>query len=526
MFKNKSYYPFYFIFIFLLGILIGQSLMKKSNPSLNNKAKINSILQYISDDYVDSVALKGIEESVVEDMLTKLDPHSVYISAEEFNAANDPLLGKFDGIGVQFRMIHDSVVVILPLDKGPSQKVGILAGDRLVVANEDTLAGKKYNSIDIQKRLKGKRGSQINLWVKRAGVKQLLQFSLKRDAIPTYSIDAKFMLNKETGYIKLSQFSASTIDEFSDAMEMLNDLGMKKLILDLRGNTGGYLGAAVFIADQFLDHEKLIVYTEGRNRPKTIYKATKSNSFPTGDIILLIDQNTASASEIVAGAIQDNDRGLILGRRSFGKGLVQEQMLYSDGSAVRLTVARYYTPSGRSIQRSYENGTAEYYEDFHKRLQSDYLLAPDTSSIPDSLKYKTAAGRTVYGGGGIWPDHFMPADTSINFSFYNLLLNQSIIYQFAFDYVDKNRKTLAKYKTVSDYISKFKEDDRLYKLFTNSQEVKALQPTEEELKESKTYIITLLKAEIARNLFEDGFYPVFLQTDSFIKKAMVLLDKK
>lgn len=526
MLKNKAHYPFYFVLIFLLGILLGQAMMKSPSPKLDNNSKINNILQYIQTDYVDSVQLEEIEDAVVEAMLENLDPHSIYISEEEFNAANDPLLGKFDGIGVQFRMVHDSVVVILPLDNGPSQKAGIRAGDRIVIAGEDTLAGKKYNSLDIQKILKGERGSPIDLWIKRRGENELLSFLIKRAAIPTYSIDAQFMLNEETGYIKLSRFSASTIDEFDEAMETLSDLGMDKLILDLRGNTGGYLGAAIFISDQFLEKERLIVYTEGRNRPRNTYKASGETAFPAGDLIVLIDQNSASASEIVAGAIQDNDRGLILGRRSFGKGLVQEQMNYRDGSAVRLTVARYFTPSGRSIQRSYENGTEDYYNDFYNRMHSEAMLATDSSSISDSLKYKTLEGRTVYGGGGIWPDHFMAADTSINFSFYNRLLNQAIIYQFAFDYVDENRKNLARFNNVEAFMADFGADKILLSQFSNLPDVQKLKPTAKDLKDSKRFILTLLKAEIARNLFEDGFYPVFLQNDNFIKDALEMFEEK
>ena len=524
MLKNKAYYPYYFILIFLLGILLGQSLMKKKTAS--NKNKINRVLDYIKTDYVDSINIQEKEEAVLENLLTKLDPHSVYINAEQFHAANDPLLGKFDGIGIQFRMVNDSVVVMLPLNNGPSQKAGIRAGDRIICADTDTLVNHNYNSLDIQKHLKGERGSLVNLLIKRKDEKELLNFSIKRAAIPTYSIDAKYMLNDSVGYIKLSRFSATTIEEFSSSMKELKHLGMQKLILDLRGNSGGYLGAAIYISDQFLEKGKLIVYTEGRNRPKESFYSSGGSSFEKGDLILLIDQNSASASEIVAGAIQDNDRGLIIGKRSFGKGLVQEQMNFKDGSAVRLTVARYYTPSGRSIQRPYKNGTEDYYNDYYKRLHTEFLLAPDSSSISDSLKYKTHNGRTVYGGGGIWPDHYIVSDTSINFSFYNRLLNKSIIYQFAFDYVDKNRIDLEHFKSVEDFISNYKEDDNIYKQLSRLPEVKKMNPSTKELLESKKYILTLLKAEIARNLFEDGFYQVFLQNDNFIEEALILINKK
>ena len=525
MINHKNYYPLYFILIFLAGILLGQYGFKKKAGSFDNNNKINNIIQYIQNDYVDSVSLSKIEEITIESILAKLDPHSVYISAEEFHAANDPLLGNFDGIGVQFRMINDTVVVILPLNNGPSLKAGIIAGDRIVIADKDTLAGKKFSSLDIQKHLKGERGTQVNLWIKRKGRNDLIPFVIKRAAIPTHSIDAHFMLDDETGLIKLSQFSASTIDEFEKAMEELSKSGMNKLILDLRRNTGGYLGAAIFIADQFLEKGALITYTEGVNRPKTVYKSTGKSPYLKDELILLIDQNSASASEIVAGAIQDNDRGLIVGRKSFGKGLVQEQMNYKDGSAVRLTVARYYSPSGRSIQRPYENGNEDYYTDYYNRIHKEIVNGMDSSSISDSQKYKTLNGRVVFGGGGIWPDHYIAVDTTINFSFYNQLLNRSLIYQFAFDYVEENRAKLTTYQSVYDFLNTFNQDQVLYNQFINLSEVQKLKPGKKDLLDTKLYILTLLKAEIARNLYEDGFYPVFLQNDNFIAAALKLFNE-
>lgn len=525
MMKHKNYYPFYFILVLLAGIFLGQYGFKKKVSTFDTNNKINNILQYIQNDYVDSIPLSKIEEITIESILAKLDPHSAYFTAEAFHAANDPLLGKFDGIGVQFRMINDSVVVILPLKEGPSAKEGIIAGDRIVIADNDTLAGKKYSSLDIQQHLKGERGTQVSLWIKRKGNNELIPFVIKRDAIPTHSIDAYFMLDSQTGLIKLSQFSASTIDEFEKAMEELSKSGMKKLILDLRGNTGGYLGAAIYIADQFLEKGALITYTEGVNRPKTIYKATGKSPYLKDDLILLIDQNSASASEIVAGAIQDNDRGLIVGRRSFGKGLVQEQMENKDGSAVRLTVARYYTPSGRSIQRPYENGNQEYYTDYYNRIHNEMVNGMDSSSVSDSQKYKTLNGRVVFGGGGIWPDHYIAMDTTINFSFYNQLLNKSLIYQFAFNYVEKNRAKLTSFQSVNDFLNKFRKDELLYNQFINLSEVQKLKPGKKDLNDTKPYILTLLKAEIARNLFEDGFYPVFLQNDNFVDAALKLFNE-
>ncbi len=520
MLKNKNYYPFYVVLIFIIGMLIGEKFSTpKSSPNRENN-KILNILNYIKTDYVDSISDQEMDKSLIQAMLDKLDPHSVYITKKEFNAANDPLLGKFDGIGVQFRMVNDTVVVILALENGPSKNAGIIAGDRILIANADTLAGKKYSSLDIQSHLKGKSGTPVSLVIKRQNQNKLLHINLNRAPIPTYSIDAKFMLNDTTAYIKLSRFSATSIEEFSKAMSYLNDQGMKKLILDLRGNGGGYLGAAIYIADQFLQKGKLIVYTQGRNRPKKVYKSSSETSFPKGKLILLIDGNTASASEIVSGALQDNDRAILIGRRSFGKGLVQEQMNYSDGSALRLTVARYYTPSGRSIQRPYTKGKEDYYQHYYKRLYEESLKIPDSTSINDSLKYKTLKGRTVYGGGGIWPDHFILADTNINFTFYNHLLNQSLIYQFAFDYVDKHREKLSKYTNVTSFKNGFKLTNAFYQKFLQSENIHKLKPTKKEIESSKPYILTLLKAEIARNLFEDGFYPIYIENDRFVKAAL------
>jgi carboxyl-terminal processing protease len=520
MLENKNYYPFYIALIFLGGLLIGENFSTPKSTSNTENNKILNILNYIKTDYVDSISDREMDKSLIQAMLDKLDPHSVYITKEEFNAANDPLLGKFDGIGVQFRMVNDTVVVILALENGPSKKAGIIAGDRILIANADTLAGKKYSSLDIQSHLKGKSGTPVSLVIKRPNQEKLLHINLKRAPIPTHSIDAEFMLNDSTAYIKLSRFSATTIEEFSDAMSSLNNQGMKKLILDLRGNGGGYLGAAIYIADQFLEKGRLIVYTQGRNRPKKIYKASSDTGFPDGEVVILIDGNTASASEIVSGALQDNDRAVIIGRRSFGKGLVQEQMNYRDGSALRLTVARYYTPSGRSIQRPYTKGKEDYYQHYYKRLYEESLVIPDSTSINDSLKYKTLKGRTVYGGGGIWPDHFILADTNINFTFYNRLLNQSLIYQYAFNYVDKHRKQLSKYANVNSFKDNFQLSDAFYRDFLLSKNIQKLKPTKKAIQKSKPYILNLLKAEIARNLFEDGFYPVYIENDRFVKAAL------
>ena len=356
----KIYLPVFFALVFVAGVFLGIKFIPIISGNSSNKTfplgfgkydKLNDVLNYIQDSYVDTMSRKKLTEEAISSLLDKLDPHSVYISAEEFNDANDPLLGSFDGIGVEFRIQRDSITVMNVVPGGPSEGIGVLAGDRIVKVDGKNVAGIKISNTEVMKKLKGKHGTRVKITVFRRGLRKLIEFNITRGVIPTYSLDIAYMLTKNIGYIKLSKFSATTHEEFVNALQKLKNKGMTKLVLDLRDNGGGYLQAAIDVADEFLEENKLIVYTKGAHRPKTTVNATSEGNFEKGQLVILINEFTASASEIVSGAIQDNDRGVIIGRRSFGKGLVQEQLKLYDGSAVRLTVARYYTPTGRCIQR-------------------------------------------------------------------------------------------------------------------------------------------------------------------------------
>ncbi|MFW5758435.1 MAG: S41 family peptidase, partial [Bacteroidota bacterium] len=405
----KPFLPFLFAIVLAAGVLIGLSLNFKKNTQTaeernffsiglgNGSDKVSDIINYIDDSYVDSIDQEELTEEAIVSMLGNLDPHSSYIPSESFRDLNDPLMGSFEGIGIEFNMITDTVVVINPIPGGPSEKIGLMAGDRIIKVEDETIAGKEINTQDVVRKLKGPKGSEVNISVMRRGVDQLLDFTITRDEIPSYSLDIAYMIDPRTGYIKLGQFSATTHSEFQTAMDRLKRDGMQQMILDLRGNGGGFLEAAIKLADEFLTPESLIVYTQGRKRPKTIANATRNGGFEEQPLIVLIDEWSASASEIIAGAIQDHDRGLIVGRRSFGKGLVQEQVQLADGSALRLTVARYYTPSGRSIQKPYDNGNEEYFDEFIERYRHGELDTADSIQLNDSLQFTTESGRIVYG---------------------------------------------------------------------------------------------------------------------------------
>jgi carboxyl-terminal processing protease len=412
-------------------------------------------------------------------------------------------------------------MVILPISGGPSEKVGIRAGDRIVMVEEDTIAGVGISTEEVIKLLKGPRGTKVNVGIFRRGEKSLLPFTITRNVIPTYSLDIAYMVDENIGYVKLNKFSATTYEEVLQALGSLRSQGMNQLILDLRGNTGGYLQAAVNVADEFLKNKELIVYTEGKNRPRTYAYATRRGTFEDQDIIVLIDEGSASASEIVAGAIQDNDRGLLIGRRSFGKGLVQEQINLVDGSALRLTVARYYTPTGRSIQKPYENGKGDYMKEFHDRFRNGEVLHADSIHFDDSLKYVTPAGKVVYGGGGIMPDIFVPVRSGEQFAWYNQLINRGIIYDFTFDYTDKNRNELKKYGSFEAYKRDFVVSDLLFEELLQYAENNNIARDEASIASMRDEIKVMIKALIGRNIFDDkGFYPIYHQIDDTFKEAV------
>ena len=533
MFNNRRstlYLPIAFALVLIAGFFLGASIVKVStidkgilkHMQVRNYNPVEYVIDYIRREYVDSVNVNDLQKSAIEGILSGLDPHSQYISAEEFNSVNDQLLGNFEGIGVQFRLESDTVYIINTIPGGPSEKVGIMAGDRIVKVDSVLIAGVKASNNDIMKRLKGERGTKVNVDILRRGVDGLLDFEITRDIIPTYSIDVSFMPEPGIGYIKLSKFSATTTEELSMALLRLRDKGMESLILDLRGNAGGYLQTAITVSDEFLPEGKLIVYTQGLNRPKQIAAASAGGLFEKGALMILTDEGSASSSEIVAGAIQDNDRGVIIGRRSFGKGLVQEQLSLPDGAALRLTVARYYTPTGRSIQKPYEIGHAdEYNDEVYERMLHGEMQEADSIKFVDSLKYTTPAGRMVYGGGGIMPDIFVTLDRDPNYRYYNELLNKGVMYQFAFQYTDTHRAELKKYNGVDDFDARFIITPALLTQFLNFAESKGVKRNPAGLAFVKNELENLLKALIARNIYDEkGFYPIYLRTDKAYLKAL------
>jgi carboxyl-terminal processing protease len=430
-------------------------------------------------------------------------------------------MGNFEGIGIQFRIESDSITVIQTISGGPSERVGLLAGDRIVYVGDSLVAGVGLSSEGAIKLLKGPRGTEVSIKVHRRGVKSLLFFNIIRDVIPTYSIDVAYMPTDTIGYIKVSRFSATTYDEFIGSLRGLLDQGMKTLILDLRGNSGGYLQAATRMADEFLGEDKLIVYTEGNNRPRSYAYASRRGQFEEPPLVVLINEGSASASEIIAGAVQDNDRGMIIGRRSFGKGLVQEQITLPDGSAVRLTIARYYTPTGRCIQRPYENGKEEYYDSFYERFSNGEIHSADSIHFDDSLKYTTPGGRTVYGGGGIMPDIYVPYNSSDYPEYYNKLLDRGLIFQFAFKYTDTHREELGKYADFAHFDREFSIHDEIFRQFIAYAGEMGVDSDLEGIRQSGDRIRTLMKAFIARNLYDDdGFYPIYHRIDETFLKAI------
>jgi carboxyl-terminal processing protease len=526
--KKSIYQPIVFALLLILGVYIGTRIAKVSNFeqsvfSLNSHTynKLTEIINYIGQDYVDSVNKEELVEKSIVEMLHGLDPHSQYIPADEFNAANDPLQGNFEGIGISFRIVKDTITVIHPIPGGPSEKVGLRAGDRIVKIEDSLVAGVKITNAKAMKKLKGNRGTKVNIGIFRRNQEELLDFTITRDVIPTYSLDIGYMVNDSTGYIKLNKFSATTYQEFSEALADLQNQGMNQLILDLRGNVGGYLRAAIKIADEFLVKDKLIVYTEGNSRPKTYAFATQKGSFENQKLLVLIDEGSASASEILAGAIQDNDRGDILGRRSFGKGLVQEQLSFPDNSALRLTVSRYYTPTGRCIQKPYDDGLDNYYHESIDRFINGEVNNPDSIQFNDSLKFVTPGGKVVYGGGGIMPDIYIPLEKKTDIAFYNKLLRNGIIYQFAFNYTDSQRDKFSNFDTFKSFNRKYSIPNSLFDEFLGYAEKEGFEGSVKEIEASQKDIKILLKAYLAQNLYGDkGFYPIYHQIDEIFLEAV------
>lgn len=478
--------------------------------------------------YVDSVNEDKLVEDGIRGMLEKLDPHSSYLTAKEVKAANEPLQGNFEGIGVQFNMAEDTLLVIQPVTNGPSEKVGIIAGDRIVKVNDTIIAGVKMPKEEIMKRLRGPKGTKVVLAIVRRGIQDTLTFNVVRDKIPIHTIDAAYMVRPKVGYIRIGSFGAATHDEFVESMNKLTKAGMESLILDLQENGGGYLQTAVKIAEEFLQAGDLIVYTNGRRTQRTEYKAKGGGLFTKGKVIVLVDSYTASAAEIVSGAIQDHDRGIVVGRRTFGKGLVQRPIDLPDGSMIRLTIAHYYTPSGRCIQKPYEKGKQkDYAEDMLHRLKSGELMSADSVHFADSLKYYTLKEhRVVYGGGGIMPDEFVPLDTTKYTRFHRELSAKSLVINANLRYVDQNRKQLHReYKTFDDYCQRFEVPQSVIEGIMAEAEKQNIKPKDdEELQRTLPYLRLQLKALIARDLWEmNEYFTIMGETNDILQRALQLL---
>jgi carboxyl-terminal processing protease len=514
----------------ILGMYIQRNIdlrkLRGANSAVESANKMDAVLEYVEKEYVDTVDVSQIIEKTIPKVLEELDPHSVYIPAVDLQAMNEPLEGNFDGIGVQFNIQKDTVSVIKVIDGGPSQKVGIRDGDRIVKVNDSIIAGVGITNEKVMKLLRGKKGTKVMVGIARREESKLIDFTITRDEIPLYSVDVSYMIDEHTGYIKLSKFARTTYNEFLEAVAKLKAKGMTKLVFDLRGNSGGYMDAAVNIADEFLPEGKLIVYTQGKSRPRTSYYSTHRASCADLDLVVLIDEWSASASEIVSGAIQDNDRGQIIGRRSFGKGLVQEPVMFTDGSSIRLTIARYYTPSGRCIQKSYKDGQEKYFEDIHDRYMSGELEDKDSMPKNDTLKYYTANGRVVYGGGGIMPDVFVPADTTGYSDYYTKLSRKGLEYQFCFDYTDTHRNTLAQFKTAQQIATYLDSQDILSQFVAYAAD-HGLPKDKKGLKISGDIIHYQIKALIARNMIDnEGFYPIIQEIDKTLLEGIRLIEKK
>lgn len=467
--------------------------------------KLQLALYAISNLYVDSTSQTKLVEDAITGMLENLDPHSTYTNPEETKEMTEPLAGNFDGIGIQFNMLTDTVYVIQVVSGGPSEKVGLMAGDRIVEVNDTVIAGVKISTPEVMKRLRGPKGSEVHVKVKRGEEPQLLDFTITRGKVPVYSIDAVYMADKETGYIKLNRFAASSTKEFKEALSSLSKKGMTQLILDLQGNGGGYLNVPIELADEFLSRGKIIVYTEGNKQKRQDALSTAAGSFEKGRLVILVDEASASASEILSGAIQDWDRGVIIGRRTFGKGLVQRPLPLPDGSMIRLTVARYYTPTGRCIQKPYEKGKGdEYAHDLISRYNRGELMSADSIHFPDSLKAQTLAkGRTVYGGGGIMPDVFVPIDTTFYSDYHRTLVSKGLVNRVAMNYLDKHREELnKKYKKILTYKEKFIVPESLMDELLAMAEEKKISFKKEEYNRSLPLIQLQIKALIARDLFD------------------------
>ena len=529
---NSRHFWFPLVLAFLSGIVVAFILFKRLQPKSHfaipsNYGKIGEVMDYIQNYYFDTIDNEKLIETTLATLLESLDPHSAYATAEENKRLTESLDGAFEGVGVQFNIMNDTIMVVQVVSGGPSERAGIRAGDRIVSVNDSTIAGNGITNDQVFKLLRGKKHTKVKIGIQRPGFPDTYFFDITRDVIPTYTLDVAYMLDATTGYIKINQFGENTYNEFLNALFSLKNKGMTSLVLDLRGNSGGYLGTAINLCDEFLPKNDLIVYTEGRSMPENKIYATAIGNFEKGNLVVLIDDFSASASEIVAGAVQDNDRGWVVGRRSFGKGLVQQQFVLSDSSTIRLTVARYHTPSGRCIQRNYDKGTGDYYADLLRRYESGEMDFADSIKFDENLQYMTKKGRTVYGGGGIMPDFFVPLDRDSNAMAFNEIYNSGTLIEFTFNYANEHKsEILRQYPVAEDFVAKMTVTDATINQFMQFYQKKGHRaPTLNA--NSQKELRLWLKALIGRNIYEEnGFYPVINSTDKTILKALEVINKK
>lgn len=539
MYKNSKYtilFPLLLAAGVVLGLWLGQYMGRNSTESQMRSMlrqmtlpsnKLTYTLSLIENQYVDSVAMDSLSEHVIPLLVKELDPHSVYIPASEMEELNEPLEGEFDGIGVVFNMATDTVIVLNVIPQGPSDKAGVKAGDRIIEIDDSLVAGRKIPQRDVVKRLRGPRGTTVRLGLGRQGISELVDVEVVRDKIPIKSIESAFQIVDGIGYIKLGQFARTSSAELEQALASLRAEGVGKIIFDLRGNSGGFLDQAILIANEFLHDGQLIVYTEDRHHEQMREYADGTGKAQEMEVVVLIDEGSASSSEILAGALQDNDRGTIVGRRSFGKGLVQRQIPYSDGSALRLTTARYYTPTGRSIQKPYTIGDDESYEeDIWNRYRNNEFFSADSIHFADSLKRTTPGGKVVYGGGGIMPDVFVPADTTDVTKYFIEVAGRNILYRYTIEYADRHREALNAVRTIPELKALLDSDKGLVDDFIRYAARQGVAPDYRDIARSRKLIEAQLRAYIGRNtaLEDDGFYANIYPVDNVVTRAIGILN--
>ncbi|MFT4834039.1 MAG: carboxyl-terminal processing protease [Marinoscillum sp.] len=527
--KSAIRLPIYIGIAISVGVLIGAN-MAGSNTNTDNLfgsvAKFRQVLTLVHNDYVDDIDTEKLVETAIVEMLSELDPHSIYLPAEDSEISKSQLQGNFEGIGVEFNIFKDTIYVVSPISGGPSESLGIMPGDKIVTVDDELVAGVAITSRGVIDRLRGERGSKVKVEIKRKGEEKLLEYVITRDVIPQYSVDVSYMVNDEVGYIKVSRFAATTYMEFKEALGSLQSQGMSKLILDLTGNPGGRMNVAINMVDEFLMGNQMIVYTKGKSALNNDeYYSNEKGDFEAGAVIVLIDEGSASASEIVSGALQDHDRALIVGRRSYGKGLVQLPMDLNDGSSMILTIARYYTPSGRSIQKPYGDDSDAYLMEYYNRFSNGEIYSQDSIKLNDSLVYKTDNGRLVYGGGGIMPDYFVPLDTMGNSSYIRRLFNSNSIAEFSLSYVASHRSELEK-MSLKQYLNEFEITQSIIEELKKVGEENGVPFEEKDFNKSQNLLKIYTKAFIARHIWKnDGFFPIYNEQNEIFQKALTLVDE-